>query len=251
MKRTYLILFLVISGLLELSAQRIVSRTNSWRIGIMGSVDYSYRLIGYKTNEDISHELIKQRDNETGLMGYTFGINASKNILNDLGRLNIGLTYASRSFESYHNENFAQMDTLSHSRQEHVLFQFKLFQIPIRLDLYVKNKAKWGLYIPLGVSPSFLIENKVTDTYKYSDGTQIVANLGDASYQYNHFNISATVGIGFDYHISKLLVLWAQPQFEYYIMNLTRNDYYWEKLYALSLNLGIAFKFGNRKLYHI
>ena len=249
MKRLYFLLFLIFLSTFQVTAQRLGLRKNSWRIGVMGSLDYSYRFIGYKSGEDAARLLIDQRKSETGLMGYSFGVNVSKSFIDDLLRVNIGATYATRSFENTSNLTSIQLDSTILQARVHCLFNYQFIQVPIRLDFYVLNKTRWGLYIPIGISPAIMIGTKVIEASNFSDGTSTNLNKGDEAYDYNHINLSANIGLGFDFHLSKSLVVWAQPQFEYYVINLTRNDFYREKLYAISLNAGISIKLNDKGLY--
>lgn len=206
-----------------------IGQTSS-SIGIMGSLDYTYRYIDTKLYSK-----------ESGKLNYRLGINYDRKISNRCW-IEVGVRYASVGYK-IDEKNIkwgSEYDTLKgmwipnpdlpHKLTSYIDYLF--IEIPVCLR-YQLSKSKWNPYFIAGISPDFYINTKVKNVTEL-----YTTNNTEKTYFFKKLNFSAIVGFGFDYAITQNCEVFGQPSFRYYFTNI-QNQPIEEYLYSFGIELGV------------
>ncbi len=251
MKKHAFLLLLTFLFIKYADCQKVSSKENTWLVGVNTSVDYCYRTLLDKSGVSKWQETIaKMNTDEHGAAGYSIGLNTSKVLRNNSFRFNIGINYTFHAYRGSSDFDFLMLDSTRKYTSELVKTQFGYLKVPIKVDIFVYRNPKWKLFIPIGFCPSFLIDASVDETYHYPDGSQSNTLTKLGALNYNITNASLSAGLGVDFSLSKYFLVWLQPHFEYYLLNITKNSNYKAYLYSMGFTFGISYKLNSKALFY-
>ncbi|MBM3434785.1 MAG: PorT family protein, partial [Bacteroidetes bacterium] len=117
-----------------------------------------------------------------------------------------------------------------------VVQNFNLLEVPFLIKYNLLNK-KLGVSVLGGICPAYVVKNRTylhVDKEKYDIGNS--DNLNTMIY-------SSTFGIGFNYAISKALLLNFEPVFKYSLSPINKNSQFDYHPYSFSWLTGISYNF--------
>ena len=186
-------------------------------------------------SEDIQHLTYASKD-EKGMLGYEIGVltemSVSKNVFIDFG-----LSYGKINYQTIPNtiiyvSQTSQFMPVSNYSTNYIQVKhiYTYFSVPIIFN-YQFKKEKFVYSLGAGVS-SYLLSASTEETpgEQYGEQQTIYKEVGK-------INLSLILNAGFSKHINKVLDFGIEPNFKYYLANVS-NQF---KLFTLGANVFLKF----------
>jgi len=238
-RKTPIFLMLVIGSA---HGQEHKSPSKKIQIGINYSADHNYRTltINNKTQGATQVKDIRNKT-ESPKFGYTAGLNIALTFHPKLA-LNIGLQYSNKGYKLIEKPRaISESELLNGQHYFATRFKYTFHYIDLPLSIsYRIGKKREQMVGSIGVTTNIYIKEYLT-IFRNTESNQIDILL-PSHYNYNKFNLSATIGCGLNYHLHSKIDIRIEPTFRYQLFN-TRNTDLSAHLWNIGMNTGIFYGF--------
>jgi hypothetical protein len=206
-------------------------------VGIVISPNHSYRTLNFAP----SHEWIAEMRNneEVGNFGFTAGFQAHYRLGSKL-KFETGLLYSNKSLKTkYENLTWASSDPELPSRSK-TIYHFKYLELPASVSYNFLVINRMSLFATTGLSANIFLSRKTTVAITYPDGNNS-SHASSKQTGYSRFNLSAMIGAGIDYRLSKRITLRAAPIYQRSLTSIVADDDAKEYFFSFGVNTGIYY----------
>jgi hypothetical protein len=206
-------------------------------VGIMVSPVYSYRTLNFAASNQWVAEM--RNDEEVGNVGFAAGFRAHYR-LRDKMKLEIGLSYANKSFKTKYEELSWTSDDPAFPTRSRTIYRYKYIMLPVNISYAFFVAEKVRCFASAGLSANVFLARKTKVELSYADG-------GDGSHAsskrigYSRFNLSAIVSAGIDYRLSKRFTVRAEPFYERSLTSIVADDQAREYLFSFGVVTGVHY----------
>ena len=234
--RSLLLLMIIIFPAMGFCQSEKPSRRLS-SIGIMISPNYSYRTLNFASSNQWIAET--RNDEEIGNFGFTAGFQAHYRIGRNL-KFETGLLYSNKSLKTkYEDLTWASSGPDLPSRSK-TIYHFKYVALPVSVSYNFLVINKMSLFATAGLSASIFLSKKTNVVATYPDGDNS-SHASSKQWGYSRFNLSATIGAGIDYRLSKRITLRGAPFYQRSLTSIVADDEAKEYLFSFGVNTGIYY----------
>lgn len=217
-------------------------------IDLLGSADINYRDINFKNSESYFQSYKYGLDGDVASVKFRFGANYNYKI-NDRLVLKTGLRMANIGYKSYYSRRifFGQYSTeydgfsvpYNVSKNEGFSTSYNHFFIEVPLMARYEFKKSFGKFQPYaeaGLSGQYYLT-----TFSNEERNGVKELYAEKFDNINKFQMSANIGLGFNYNVSNRMQLFFQPTFRY---NLTPmfDSAIKEHPFSVGFEMGLRFK---------
>jgi hypothetical protein len=206
-------------------------------IGIMISPGYGYRTLNFASSNQWIAKM--RNDDEVANFGFTAGFQVHYRLSSKL-KFETGLLYANRSLKT----KYEDLDWTSSGREfatrSKTIYHFKYVTVPAGVSYSFFSSKKMSLFATTGFSADIFLSKKTKVTVSYADGADR-SHTSPKQTGYSRFNLSATVGAGIDYHLSKRITLRAAPFYQRSLTSIVVDDNAKEYLYSFGVSTGVLY----------
>jgi len=193
-------------------------------VGISFSPEYNYRVLN-KNDSGISDSLwsvVKNMEDSIfePKFGYTGGIIFGYYVTNRIS-IESGVQYSNKGYKTIPIETFYDWDEPSIVATN--IINYYYLDIPLKVN-YEFFKKRFQLITSLGAVGNIFIKSTVK-TIAENPTELFSEEKRDNDYEYNKFNISASIGIGVKYNMSERMQLRLEPVFKYALLNFDDEAY--------------------------
>jgi len=138
-------------------------------------------------------------------------------ILNQLLNIESGVNYSGKGFRTKKmalTNNLGNPVDPSHAR---VTLTYHCLEIPIKLN-YVINYLKFRFYYSAAVTASYVLGVQDKTEYYHLDGTSTYSKYSVQTDDMNKFNLSPTLGAGFDFFINSKMTFRVEPAIRFSVL---------------------------------
>ncbi|MCB0805785.1 MAG: hypothetical protein KDC05_08290, partial [Bacteroidales bacterium] len=134
-------------------------------------------------------------------------------------------------------------DTLFYNQNINTRNSYTYLRIPLYAGIEVQSYRRLSVYLRAGITYNILISsNEKQAEFENSNATWIEIN--DQTPQRIQSNFALSGGLGFNYRLSRNVLLVAEPTGSYWAKPVYQRTYSVKSPWALGLRTGIIFKFG-------
>ncbi len=181
----------------------------------------------YSPSDNVS-DALSGIDIPVGISDEGISINSAAGIVNiDESPKGTLLTTRAESSVGYNN-------TLSSSGELSQVFEF--VEVPLYARYSLVDK-RFGLELMGGFNAGWLVGNNVYINNEY--GKQQIGSVQDIS----TLNFSSTIGLGFNYSLSKHLSIGLEPRLNYYLKSISSNPEVNYRPYNIGIYTGVYYEF--------
>lgn len=178
------------------------------------------------------------QDDRKASLGYTTGINFTRDSKNHNRRLDVGVLF---SHYRYHTEKiYASNNPLSDTFR---IFYYNnlFFDVPLKTNLFLYKSEKFNFYFSLGTSFGTYIKTMRKARY-YSTETQekLYESPNETMHHSSHFLLGFIIGVGFEYTLLNNISLTFQPEVR---LKATLDFFGADGYSAVGINFGIRRNF--------
>jgi hypothetical protein len=227
MKKTILIIFIVLSGIMSAqdNAGGTTPKTKRFFLGINFSPDLCYRTL---KNSDgtafIKNLMDADNKNETYKFGFTSGINACYLLTKHIN-IEVGVQYANKGFETKESALIFGVprsgiiyNTSNNPTSGKIIYVFNYLDIPLKVN-FVFGKKKTRFITGIGLTTDILIRG--TNTFKGETAAgSTVKNSSNVTGNYNRVNLSPTISCGIEHTLNSRMFFKVEPTFRYSVLKV-------------------------------
>jgi hypothetical protein len=204
-------------------------------IGIIFSPDYSYRTLNFASSNQWVAE--KRNKEEVPNIGFSTGVHIRYRLREKL-TLETGLRYANKSLKTKCEALiWASSDPTLPTRSK-TIYRFKYLVFPVSFSYSFRSRGKVNLFVTTGVTANIFLFKK---TSVVTAGGNDNSHASSKQMGYSKINLSASIGVGVDYRLSKRFVLSAQPFYQRSLMSIVANRQAKEYLFSYGITTGIHY----------
>lgn len=184
-------------------------------------------------------EVIKKLEGKAfGYYGYLFAQYA----LNKNAILRVGVGYANMCYAANKGSTKLIFEVPEPTAPEYAKFTYCHGDIVLpTLFKYNFSKRKNTLYVLGGPTTQVRLHRTKKIVLQYADGSKKITKVADVGTDYRLINVNGTIGIGYDWKISKKTTLFFQPTFDANLLSTSKSALLNRKLYAIGINVGLIF----------
>lgn len=193
------------------------AETSGFQLGFHFSPDVCYRSLQNNNGSEMSDNIIQQRnENEIFKLGYTLGLTTVLP-LNKHISLESGITYSNKGYQTTMQVlYYFQYDPAAPQKMKSI-YNYHYIDIPFKAN-FIFGKNKLRFISSIGCIANVFIQETSTSVLVYSDRTE--RNSSATNFDYNRFNFSPSIGLGFDYQMNEKMNFRIQPSFSYGLLKI-------------------------------
>lgn len=216
-------------------------KLKNFKVGVLFSPDYCYRLLNYHP----SYEWVEDMRNteEVAIFGYTTGLDIRMDLTNKIV-LETGLFYSIKGEQTKYTELLWTTPNPDYAVKSKTKHLFKYIDIPLKVHyLFGTKNIKW--FVSTGIALNVFSERKTQIISEFSDGQKASDNSA-VDLGYLKFNLSAIVGFGINYDLTKRISVSVEPVYRQFINSIVADIKAKENPYSFGANVGIYYTLKKR-----
>lgn len=211
---------------------------NKISIGYIFSPDYSFRTLKNDDGNSSTDLIIKMRDEiEKAKFGYTTGFIVTFHFSNLLA-FETGVHYSNKGYKTKEQDLVYFPPNPDLPNKVTTYYSYQYIGIPLKVKVTF-GKSKTRFISSAGFLTNFLIHEKQTTNYKYTDGRKEKRNQFSTS-DFNKIDISPMLSVGIDYKLTNRIHLSTEPTFRFGLIK-TKDAPVKEKLWNVGLVFGFSY----------
>ena len=233
--------------LLTLS-RKITSQTASssddkerkFSIGIVGSPDYSYRILNSRSEYD--YEVTNRNNYQAPRISYTAGISFTWQI-NKRIALETGAQYSDKGYKrkdfdiTIYNYGTGMFYPIDYTQEYH----YGYIDIPLKANIFILTK-RFKLFLSAGLAANVLVDERNLEVRLDTHGNKTYYWNTWTEPDYTKIGCTVTGCIGASYDISKRFNIRIEPIARKSLTRLNSSDIH-EYLYSYGINAGVYYRF--------
>ncbi len=220
-------------------------KPKKFSFGVNFSPDYSYRSL-HSNNPDFDLAMNQLNDWEVPAFGFTTGLSV-RYLAKEKFEFESGIQFSDKTYnfdvnkDNYvtPNDGLNQPDDPAIPERSITSYHYYYLGVPIILNYYFLQK-RIRMYVSVGVSTDFLLDDKSKTFMKFSDGTELYKNF-ENDYDYNKISLKGLAGFGAEFKMYQRFGIRVEPVFRYSFTPLL-DELMKINLYSAGLNVIIFYQ---------